>query len=109
MTTIILLSNKVVVIMNRTSAIEELFFNNCGIDESLKCKKAEYLTSLDKVIEREENLLEKLRKTPAIFDLYQNFQIEQRKLQEEERKSLYEQAFKFGIILGLEIAGFWCK
>ncbi|MBQ7373228.1 MAG: hypothetical protein IJW64_01525 [Clostridia bacterium] len=90
--------------MEHKSIIEESFYCGVARNETFDKTDKTYLTTLDKVVEVEEQLLEKIKSDKILYEKYNEYVRIVGELQCLDIKKQYVSAFKFGVLLGLELA-----
>jgi len=86
------------------SVIREMLRGKTGSFERIK-NSPEYFELLDIAVKREAEFKAKLVKHNKLTELYSNASIAIDKLNCESEVSHYTEGFKFGLLLGLEVAG----
>ncbi|MBQ4098604.1 MAG: hypothetical protein IJC87_00570 [Clostridia bacterium] len=89
--------------MEHKSIIEELFYCGVARNETFDKNDQVYVEAFDKVIKIEEQLFEKINGDKFICDKYAEYLNAVGNLQFLDMKSQYVSAFKFGVLLGMEL------
>ena len=61
---------------------------------------------ISKIVDLEENFLAELNKHPQLKEKYEKFNDVERRLASTEVFDCFSEGFKFGLLLGLDVAGF---
>ena len=90
--------------MEKLSPIMQMYYGHRGNYEKIPCTK-EYFKLLEKVIENDDELCEKLSAYPELLELYKKTNESIEALHCESADSHFSEGFKFGVLMGLDIAG----
>ena len=94
--------------MKNKSAILQMLYGQKGNSDTIKSSD-EYHKILDILCEQEQKLQETLTKLPEIIELYNKVDNLRSDLHLEELNIYFKEAFRFGVLLGIEIASEWKK
>lgn len=86
------------------SAIEELYLGKRGRFDQIK-NSDNYTDALDGVIEIQEKFFAELKKYPELAEIYEKLEKQQGRANSEEAFDFYSEGFRFGFLLGLDVAG----
>ena len=86
------------------SAIKDMYEKRRGHYESV-VHGEEYQKCLDEVIKCDDEMREALKKHPKLLELYQKSTNALDALSVAEEDDYYIEGFKFGVLMGLDIAG----
>ena len=89
--------------MKRKSAIMQMYYGERGNVERISCSE-EYYKLLEVVIKSEEELRKELEKIPKLFELYKKTIEAIDALNDEQLDNYYLEAFRFGFLMGLDVA-----
>ena len=90
--------------MGKLSPIMQMYYGRRGSYEKIPCSK-EYFKLLEKVIENDDELREKLSAYPELLKLYKKTNESIEALHCESADNHFAEGFKFGVLMGLDIAG----
>ena len=88
--------------MEEKSIIRNLLFTTNAFDKVEFSKT--YKVLLDKLIESKENILNAIRKNEQLVKKFENFQKTMDDMLFEENATYYEEGFRLGVLLGLDVA-----
>lgn len=91
--------------MSNKSAIRNMIFEGRGCNDNVKPTK-KYYEYLDTVIENEEFFLKEIKKDKRIYEQFKKYQQAVDDFNLEECIMHYEEVFRFGVLLGLDLVGY---
>lgn len=86
------------------SAIKMMYYGERGTFDSITTT-SEIKRLLEEIVEKENTFLEELNKHPSAKEQYNLLQEVINKLDCSESELYYQEGFRFGVLLGLDIAG----
>ena len=89
--------------MKRESAIRQMYYGNRG-QEKLSKMSLEYRELFEEQLRYENELREKMKDMPEILELYEKAEDSSDAVHSEDLAEHYAAGFKFGILIGMEIA-----
>lgn len=84
------------------SAIKDMFYGNRGQHDNVIINKND-LKILDSVIKFDDTLRDKLKTSPEILEIYNEFDNAVSELNSIENEHYYIEGFKFGFLMAMDI------
>lgn len=91
--------------MKYKSAIKAMFYEGRGMSDGVRMSER-YKEIINKVVKSEEIFLDRIKDNRGAQEAYKELESQTQKLKCEEVASFYEEGFRFGVLLGLDIAGY---
>ena len=87
--------------------IVEMFYGNLGNREAIDCNTKRHGRCCNELVEADDKLRELLQKDETALSLYKKAMNALEGMYSEEIDCYYASAFQFGVLIGMDVAGYF--